>query len=100
MALQILLYGIAVHAALGRKVVAPEEEREHRRRRQFAAVAGPDHAREGLAVDLMEDGRAGLVEVAEVHPGGLEGPAGCAIPAGEAAPYVLMGVDKDIEPEG
>ena len=97
-ALQVLLRRFTLDARLGREVVAAEEEREHSGRGELGGVGRPDHAREGVAVHLMHNRRAGLVQVGQVEAHRLERPAGCAVAAREARPDVLVRVNKEAQP--
>ncbi len=93
-ALQIFLRGFAFDLDQRCKVVATEEQREHRRRGEFAIVRRPDHAWQGFAVNAMHDRRAGLGEMCGVEPNGLIRPARRAIAARQPAPHILMGIDE------
>ena len=91
--LQVLLDRHAVHFGLRGKVVAGEEEREHAGGGQFLVVGGPEHGRQRPLVFRLGDGCAGGLEVGNIQPGCLEGPAGGAIPTGKTAPDIFMRIN-------
>jgi hypothetical protein len=97
MPLQKFLHRYTINLRFGREVVAPKEQREHRRRSEFGVIARPNHAWEGVAPRLMYDCRACLVEVAHIQADFFQRPAGRTIAPTKATPDILMGVDEERE---
>ncbi len=96
-ALEELLGRLPLDAHLRGQVVPGEKEGPHGAGRQPDVVGEPRHLRVLIALRPMQEGRAAFGQVRQVKAHGLQGPARRAIAAGEAAPHVLVKVNKDLD---
>ena len=93
--LEELLRRLPFHGRAGGEGAPAEEQREHRRGSELPPVRGPDHRRQGIAMELVGDRGPCLVQVGKVEPHCLESPARCAVTSRKPAPRVLVGVDHE-----
>jgi hypothetical protein len=96
MALKKFLGGFALHSCIWSKVVPGEKERKHGCGGQFMAVGRPNHAGKRVAVHRMDDGGAGFIQAGQIHPGEFKRPTWRSVAAREAAPYILVGINKKL----
>src|SRR5450756_1054795 len=92
--LQVLLDWFALDEKVWGEVVAPEEEREHRRGRQPARIGRPDDTRERVSMRLMNDGGARIRKPRHVEADRLQRPTRGPVAPRESAPDVLVWVHE------
>ncbi|MCX6087549.1 MAG: hypothetical protein NTW63_07420, partial [Caldiserica bacterium] len=94
MPLEVLLDRFALDEKVRGEVIAPEEEREHRRGRQPTRIGRPDNVRERVSMCLMHDGGARFRESGHVEADRLECPSRGSVTPCEPAPDILVWIDE------
>jgi len=92
--LQVLLNWFALDEKVRGEVVAPEEQRKHRRRREPTCIGRPDDMRERISVRLMDDGGACVRKPRHVEADRLQRPARGPVAPREPAPDVLVRIHE------